>query len=58
MISVGLLLLLLSFPSTFYNERKYLNLSKADAVIKERLYRADEKENTTSKDKENMLVFA
>ena len=57
-IVFGALLLILAYPSTFYNERKYLNLNMIQAVIEERLYRADENKNKTDLKNENKLVFA
>lgn len=55
---IGAILLIMSYPSTFYNERKYLNLNRVHSVIEEKLYRADENSNSTSKENENKLVFA
>ena len=41
-ISIGTLLLVLSYPLTFLNERKYLNLNVVSSKIEEELYRADQ----------------
>jgi len=55
---VGTILMIMSYSSTFYNERKYLNLNRVKSKIEEQLYRADLNKNSTSKEHENRLVFA
>mmetsp|Transcript_17512 Transcript_17512/g.23642 ORF Transcript_17512/g.23642 Transcript_17512/m.23642 type:complete len:81 (-) Transcript_17512:1519-1761(-) len=57
-MTLGSILLIMAYISTFYNERKYLNLSRFQAIVKEQLYRADLHDNKTRYENENKLVFA
>ena len=57
-MAVGVISLLLAYPSTFYNERKYLNLKVNKSIIDDKLFEANYEKNATQKENENKLVFA
>ena len=58
LMAVGVISILLAYPSTFYNERKYLNLKVNKGIIDDKLYEAKNVKNHTDKENENKLVFA